>query len=43
VLIGVDTYERLPDGAVVEQRVGLKVKGKDEAIVAFVLHELPCG
>jgi adenylate cyclase len=43
VLIGVDTYERLPEGAVVEERVGLRVKGKDDSVDAFVLHELPCG
>jgi adenylate cyclase len=42
VLIGVDTYERLPEGAVVEERVGLQVKGKDDAVDAYVLHELPC-
>ena len=42
VLIGVDTYERLPGGAVVEERVGLRVKGKDDVIDAYVLHELPC-
>src|SRR5207248_7932053 len=32
VLIGTGTYERLPDGAVVEPRAGLRVKGKDEAV-----------
>jgi adenylate cyclase len=42
VLIGVDTYERLPDGAIVEERIGLRAKGKDEAIDAYVLHELAC-
>jgi adenylate cyclase len=42
VLIGVQTFERLPDGAVVEPRAGLRVKGKDAAIDAYVLHALPC-
>ncbi len=42
VLIGAETYERLPDGAVVEPRAGLRVKGKDAAIDAYVLHALPC-
>ena len=42
VLIGAETYERLPDGAVVERRSGLRVKGKDAAVDAYVLHALPC-
>jgi adenylate cyclase len=42
VLIGAETYEQLPDGAVVEARSGLQVKGKAEAIDAFVLHACPC-
>jgi class 3 adenylate cyclase len=42
VLIGAQTYERLPDGAVVEARSGLRVKGKDAAVDAYVLHALPC-
>jgi adenylate cyclase len=42
VLIGAETYERLPDGAVVEPRSGLRVKGKDEAVDAYVLHALAC-
>ena len=42
VLIGAETYERLPDGAVVEPRAGLRVKGKDAAVDAYVLHALPC-
>ena len=42
VLIGAETFERLPDGAVVEPRAGLRVKGKDEAVDAYVLHTLPC-
>jgi adenylate cyclase len=42
VLIGAETFERLPDGAVVEPRAGLRVKGKDAAIDAYVLHALPC-
>jgi adenylate cyclase len=42
VLIGAKTFERLPDGAVVEPRAGLRVKGKDVAVDAYVLHALPC-
>jgi class 3 adenylate cyclase len=42
VLIGAETFERLPDGAVVEPRSGLRVKGKDAAVDAYVLHALPC-
>jgi adenylate cyclase len=42
VLIGAETYERLQDGAVVERRSGLRVKGKDAAVDAYVLHALPC-
>ena len=42
VLIGAETYERLPDGAVVEAKAGLRVKGKDEAVDAYVLLALPC-
>ncbi len=42
VLIGAETYEQLPDGAVVEARHGLQVKGKDEALDAYVLHACPC-
>ncbi|HUI37649.1 MAG TPA: adenylate/guanylate cyclase domain-containing protein, partial [Gaiellaceae bacterium] len=38
VLIGAQTFERLPDGAVVEPRAGLRVKGKDASIDAYVLH-----
>jgi class 3 adenylate cyclase len=42
VLIGSETYEQLPDGTVVEARIGLQVKGKDEALDAYVLHACPC-
>jgi adenylate cyclase len=42
VLIGSETYRRLPDGAVVEPRLGLKVKGKDALIDGYVLRSLPC-
>jgi adenylate cyclase len=41
VLIGAETFEQLPDGAVVEQRSGLRVKGKQEALDAYVLFALP--
>ncbi len=35
------TYEQLPDGAVVEARSGLRIKGKDEVLDAYVLLALP--
>ena len=41
VLIGSETYDRLPDGATVEARSGLRVKGKTDAVHAYVLHALP--
>ena len=41
VLIGARTYEQLPDGAVVEQRAGLRIKGRQNAIDAYVLVALP--
>ena len=41
VLIGSETYDQLPDGSVVEQRAGLRVKGKDDAVDAYVLLALP--
>jgi len=41
VLIGAETYERLPEDTVVEPRSGLQVKGKDEAVDAYVLVACP--
>ena len=41
VLIGSETYQQLPVGAVVEEWAGLRVKGKDDAVDAYVLHALP--
>jgi class 3 adenylate cyclase len=41
VLIGSETYEQLPDGAIVEQRPGLRVKGKQDPLDAYVLFALP--
>ena len=41
VLIGSETYEQLPEGAVVEERPGLRVKGKRDALDAYVLFALP--
>jgi class 3 adenylate cyclase len=41
VLVGANTYDQLPDGAVVEARAGLRVKGKDGAVDAYVLCALP--
>jgi adenylate cyclase len=41
VLIGAGTWRALPDGAVVEPVPGLRVKGKQEAIDAYLLRSLP--
>jgi adenylate cyclase len=41
VLIGAETYRELPDGTVVEKRAGLRMKGKDGAIDAYLLLALP--
>jgi class 3 adenylate cyclase len=40
VLIGAETYRLLPDGVVVESVPGLRVKGKDSVIEAYVLRSL---
>ena len=42
VLIGPETYVQLPAGAVVEEWAGLRMKGKDDVVDAYVLHALPC-
>ena len=41
ILIGADTYGQLPDGTVVEERPGLRIKGKDDQVNAYVLLALP--
>ncbi len=41
VLIGLETYAQLPTGAVVEERAGLRMKGKEVVVDAYVLHSLP--
>jgi adenylate cyclase len=41
VLIGAETYSRLPDGTAAEAMPGLRVEGKDAAVDAFVLRALP--
>lgn len=41
VLIGSATYDRLPDGVVVEERRHLRVKGKEDPVGAYVLVALP--
>jgi adenylate cyclase len=41
VLIGSETRRALPDGSVVEPMPGLRVKGKQEAVDAYLLRELP--
>ncbi len=38
VLIGAKTYGELPAGSKVEARSGLRVKGKDDLVNAYVLH-----
>ena len=41
VLIGADTYRRLPAGAIVERWSGLRMKGKDDPVDAYLLLALP--
>jgi class 3 adenylate cyclase len=41
VLIGSQTHAELPHGALVEPRPGLRMKGKDELVNAYVLLALP--
>ena len=41
VLIGAETYGQLPDGTVVEAKTGLRIKGKDDAVTAYVLLAVP--
>jgi hypothetical protein len=41
ILIGPETHERLPAGAVVEERTGLQIRGKDDVVDAYVLLALP--
>ena len=41
VLIGEDTFDQLPAGAVVEAKPHLQIKGKNELVRAYVLLALP--
>lgn len=41
VLIGSATYDRLPDGTVVEPPLRLLVKGRTDPVEAYVLREVP--
>jgi class 3 adenylate cyclase len=41
VVVGAETFRRLPPGAVVERLAELRVKGKSEPVEAYVLRELP--
>lgn len=41
VLIGTETRRVLPDGSIVEAVPGLRVKGKQETVDAYLLHALP--
>src|SRR5215471_6561805 len=41
VLIGADTYNRLPSSAEVEARPGMAVKGKRARVDAYLLNALP--
>ena len=41
VLIGATTRAELPTGAVVAPRTGLRMKGKEEPVDAYVLLALP--
>jgi class 3 adenylate cyclase len=40
VVVGAETLQRLPDGAVVERMPELHVKGKEAPAEAYVLHSL---
>ncbi len=41
VLIGERTREQLPEDAAVEARVGLRLKGKEEPVTAYLLLAVP--
>jgi adenylate cyclase len=41
VLIGDETFRQLPAGTVAELQGGLRVKGKDEPVDAYLLMALP--
>ena len=41
VLIGAETLRRLPDGTAVEAMPGLRVKGKESPVDAYVLRTIP--
>jgi class 3 adenylate cyclase len=41
VLIGANTHAELPNGALVEERIGLRMKGKEDLVNAYVLLALP--
>jgi adenylate cyclase len=41
VMIGASTHAQLPDGALVEARPGLRLKGKEAPVTAYVLRALP--
>ena len=41
VLIGAETYGQLPEGSVVESRIGLSLKGKEGVVFAYVLRAVP--
>jgi class 3 adenylate cyclase len=43
VVIGAETYRRLPDGTAVEALSALRVKGKEAPVEAYVLLSLPAG
>jgi class 3 adenylate cyclase len=41
VLIGAETYRRLPVGTIATPMPGLNVKGKDDSVDAYIMHALP--
>ena len=41
VVVGAETFRRLPDGTVVERLPELQIKGKSVPIEAYVFHALP--
>jgi class 3 adenylate cyclase len=41
IVVGAETFRRLPDGTVAERLAELRVKGKSEPVEAYVLRTLP--
>jgi class 3 adenylate cyclase len=41
VVVGAETAAALPPGAMLERLPALQVKGKEEPVEAYLLHDLP--